>query len=241
MDVPTSPKSLSNRIFDHVGKALARAIPNRCFLCGGASVLDLICERCDALLPAADPDRACPVCALPGSAGVCGRCQIRLPAFDATVAGFEYRFPLVEMIQSLKYGRSLALARTLGRRLAAHACGPWDAVVPVPIHPQRLRARGFNQAIEIARPIARQWRLPLLVDPVDRVRATPPQPGLTAAERARNLRGAFASNADLSGRSLLVVDDVMTTGATLDEFARVLKARGARQVVNLVVARTPAA
>jgi ComF family protein len=153
------------------------------------------------------------------------------------VAHYRYDFPLDKLVQALKYAHRLALADFFAATLAEPR-PTVDAIVPLPLSTERLRSRGFNQAVEIARPLARRWRLPLLLDAVRRPVDTPPQASLPWQARRKNIRGAFECGVDLSGRSLLVVDDVMTTGATLDEFARTLKKHGAVRVVNWVVART---
>lgn len=215
-------------------------MPQDCFLCGGPAGSRAICAACDAELPA-QPDLSCPVCALPTAAGgVCGECQSHPPAFDATVAMLRFAFPVDVMVQALKYRHRLSLARHFAQRIG---CGgrpvEIDLILPMPLHPKRLAERGFNQAVEIARPLARGWGVPLDITGVRRVRHAPAQAGLAREERLRNLRGAFSGERRFDGLRVLVVDDVMTTGASLDELARVLKRAGAARVENLVVARTP--
>lgn len=114
---------------------------------------------------------------------------------------------------------------------------PPDCLVPIPLHPARYRARGFNQALEIARPVASQLKIPLCPKLCRRVRITPPQRLLDAEERHKNLRGAFQATEDLSGRHIAIVDDVLTTGATAHEVATALKRAGAVQVEAWVLAR----
>lgn len=213
-----------------------------CFLCRGAAG-GLLCTACDADLPRLSGP-LCPRCALESPAGaVCGRCLSRAPHYDATVAALAYRFPADVLMHALKFEGELALAPLLGGLLeVAIAAAPparVDAVVPVPLSPRRLRERGANQAIELARPAARAAGARLDPGLCERVRDTPPQLGLPLAGRAANVRGAFACPGLVAGLSVAVVDDVMTTGATLDEIARALKAAGATRVVNWVVARTP--
>ncbi|AKU10775.1 hypothetical protein AzCIB_0870 [Azoarcus sp. CIB] len=183
----------------------------------------------------------CPVCAIPsGEDLICGSCQRAQPAFDATIAALPYVFPVDRLVQALKYGRRLALTRFLSGLLEPFTPPQGPAVVvPMPLHPGRLRERGFNQAAEIARPLARAWGLPFETAAVERVRDTAPQASLPWLERRRNMRGAFRCHSSFDGRTVVVVDDVMTTGATLDELARTLKSHGAARVVNRVVARTP--
>jgi ComF family protein len=162
------------------------------------------------------------------------------PYFDATAAIWQYDFPIDRMIQSLKYSRRLASADFFGAELALLAVPlvtPPDFILPVPLSAQRLQQRGFNQSIEIARPLARQLGIPLELKNIHRQRDTTPQTTLPWKERAKNIRHAFECRIDLTGKTVLVVDDVMTTGATLNELARTLKAHGAVRVENCVLAR----
>ena len=205
-----------------------------CLICRGGS-RELLCAACAAELPRLPA--GCPRCALPSPQGaLCGRCLAEPPHYDATVAVFAYDFPADALVHALKFRAELGLARFLGRLIAGQvASTDVDHVVPVPLAAARLRARGYNQAVEIARHI-RPSRLRL--DLCTRGRDTPPQMDLPWAERRRNVRGAFACARALAGTAVAVVDDVMTTGATLDEVARTLKRAGAARVTNWVVART---
>jgi ComF family protein len=145
-----------------------------------------------------------------------------------------YEFPCDGLVQALKYRARLALAGFFARSLASRTLPEADLIVPMPLHPKRLAERGFNQALEIARHLGR----PIAPRGVLRVKHTPPQTELPYEERAKNVRGAFLCTLDLSGASVAVLDDVMTTGATLNELARALKRAGAARVENLVIART---
>lgn len=162
--------------------------------------------------------------------------------FDGTVALFSYDFPMGALVQGLKYGRQLALASYFGHLLAEQVArrdrALPDLIVPMPLHSLRLRERGFNQAGEIARPLARRLGVKLDMFALLRDHPTPPQVGLSAAARVHNVRGAFRCQRDLTGARVAVVDDVLTTGASLSEVARCLKGRGAVAVENWVVART---
>ena len=216
----------------------AALLPQDCFLCAAPSCDSLLCPSCVAGLPRLTAER-CPVCALPTpGANICGACLKQAPHFDATLAVFRYEFPVDSLIQSLKYAHRLASADFLGRALVqiATPLSP-DLILPVPLSPARLAERGFNQAMEIARPLAQALGVPLEIRHIHRRRDTAPQASLPWKERTKNIRHAFECDIDLTGKTILVVDDVMTTGATLDELARTLKAHGASRVENRVLAR----
>lgn len=180
------------------------------------------------------------MCALPSPHGaVCGACLVHRPAFDRTVALYRYAFPADRLVQSLKYGSRLPAARWFAEALAARVGVPprVDLIVPVPLAAARLRERGFNQSVEIARRLAPLVGVPISLDAIARVRSTVTQTALPVGDRARNVRGAFAASVAVLGARIAVVDDVMTTGATLAEIARVAKRAGAVSVENWVVAR----
>jgi len=208
-----------------------------CLLCGAESAPELLCAACAPEFPALP--ETCPRCALPSpTAAVCGSCLNRPPYFDATLALWRYEFPCDRLVQALKYRARLALSGFFARNLASRHLPEVDLVVPMPLHPKRLAERGFNQALEIARGVARHLGRPIEPRGVLRVKDTLPQTELPYEERAKNVRGAFLCKLDLSGASVAVVDDVMTTGATLNELARALKRAGATRVENFVIART---
>lgn len=213
--------------------------PQVCFSCGQDAGGTLFCAECAAELPVLG--LACPVCALPSPGGiVCGACLSAPPAFDATFAAFPYAFPVDRMVQALKYRHRLSVVPFLtAALLELEPGGGGDMVLPMPLHVRRLRERGFNQAVELARPLARKRGLPLELSRVSRVLDVAPQMSLSWRERQSNMRGVFASSGRFDGLHVLVVDDVMTTGATLHALAAVLKKHGASRVTNLVVARTP--
>jgi ComF family protein len=224
--------SLARRVLDAL-------LPQDCILCAAPSGTRQVCGDCAADLPWLG--ETCPRCALPSpGARTCGRCVAHPPAFDATAACFAYEYPLDRLVQALKYGHRLALSRWFGEVLIERigADPSVDRVVAMPLHRARLAERGFNQSLEVARRVALAARLVLDADTVRRVIATAPQVDLPLDARARNVSGAFACAGPLDGARIAVVDDVMTSGATLDELARTLKAAGAASVVNWVVART---
>lgn len=219
--------------------ALRILLPQQCFACGAGSGDGVLCRACLASLPGIGLDR-CPVCALPAlGAQTCGACLAHARPYEATLAALDYAFPVDRIVQALKYAHRLAVLRLLIDLLARQPVPEADLVVPMPLHEARLRQRGFNQAAELARPLARRWGLPVLLDGVVRDLDTRPQAGLPWGERVANMRGAFRVRRPLEGLRIVVLDDVMTTGATLAELALSLKAAGAARVENRIVARTP--
>lgn len=227
-----------NRFLNHCLSVVHATLPQHCLLCGADSGQSLLCLACDAELPRLPPAR-CRVCALPiVGAEVCGACLHHPPHFDRVTAVFAYSFPVDALVHALKYGGNLAVAGVLGRSLCAAVAGESvDLIVPMPLSAQRLRDRGFNQAYEIARCVGRTSGIAVAAGICRRVIDTGPQAALPWKERARNVRGAFVCDADLCGRKVAVIDDVMTTGATLDELAKNLRRAGAIEVRGWVVAR----
>lgn len=232
-------KGVGLSIYRTTIQALAGLLPQDCFVCGQASGDRLLCAACETDLPHLTGP-LCPTCALPSAPGTpCGACLSEPPHFDATFAAFRYAFPVEHVVQELKYRHRLPLAGWLAEALMGHVAATGvDCIIPLPLSAQRIQERGFNQAQEIARPLARHLGLPLLSDACARVLDSAPQASLPWKERQANIRHAFECRADLNGKRVAVVDDVMTTGATLNEFARVLKLHGATRVENWVAART---
>jgi ComF family protein len=233
--------SISSRPFLNIGNKIRRTLlAQDCLLCQAASGDRLLCEACERELPANAP--ACARCALAGSRNAeCGACIADPPHYDASFAAFAYAYPVDALIQALKYGGQLALAQLFAQKLYERidkAAGV-DLIVPLPLHPKRLAERGFNQAAEIAKILSRLSGIAMDAQLARRVRNTAAQTALPWRERVANMRQAFSCERDLAGLSIGVIDDVMTTGATLNEFARTLKQSGARRVENWVVARTP--
>ena len=218
-------------------KALDAVLPNFCLLCG-ADAPDLLCPGCQADLPEL-PYARCPRCCEPTFEGEhCGRCLSDPPSFDTATALYRYDFPLDRLVHALKYGGRMPLAGWFGGLLAQALAGRhFDSIIPLPLHPSRLRERGFNQSGEIARVVGRRLGLAVDIGSCRRWRPNAPQAGLPLSERAANVRGAFECVTDLSGQQVLLIDDVMTSGATLGECARMLKLHGAARVEVAVVAR----
>jgi ComF family protein len=231
-------------------RALLRVLmPSLCALCG-CSCDDVVCDACGAAYAAARPVR-CRQCANPlheaaGGPGLCGTCLRDPPAFDATVAAVDYAIPLDQLVLQLKFGARLALAPWFARQirdavLARPALVLPDLLCPVPLGPGRLVERGFNQALEIARPLAAALGVACHPALAQRTLDTKAQSGVTPGARAHNVRDAFAVlDPDLvEGRHVGLVDDVMTSGHTLGELAATFKRFGAARVTNFVFARTP--
>lgn len=222
------------------GALLTRMLPQDCFVCGTNAGACVLCPHCEAALPRLAAAR-CPVCAIDSPEGaVCGRCLASRPHYDAAHAAFPYAFPIRELVHAFKFEARFAVGRYLAQALpAALPAAVFDCVVPAPLHPRRLAQRGFNQALLLAEPLAHALHTPLLRDALRKTRLVPAQAGLPLDERRRNLRGALRARQRFDGQRVLVVDDVMTSGTTLDEIAATLKAAGAARVEALVVARTP--
>jgi ComF family protein len=185
------------------------------------------------------PAQHCPQCAIPTTGGhVCGACLSKPPRFDAVSAAFVYDWPLAPLIQQYKYAGNLALAQLFAHALETKITGAVDLIIPMPLGPARLSERGFNQALEIARIVGRMRKIDVSPTACRRVRESAPQATLPWKERARNIRGAFVCDTDLRGTRVAIIDDVLTTGATLNELARNLRKAGAIGIQGWVVART---
>lgn len=221
-------------------------LPPTCLLCGvdGAGQRDL-CAGCAADLPRNMP--ACPRCALPlsnNAAEMCQNCSRQLPVFGRAFAPFRYQPPIDALIKGLKFGRRLAHARLLGDLFAAALAERGDprpdCIVPVPLHPLRLRERGFNQALELARTAARRFQIPLCAAGLRRIRYTLSQTQLDAHRRQTNPVGAFALGAPLPGPRVAIMDDVITTASTIAECVRVLHYGGATEIQIWGISRASA-
>jgi ComF family protein len=216
-------------------------LPQNCLLCTAEAGRAALCPACIAELPLLSAPQ-CPVCAHPTLSGdICGACLAHPPAYLRTVAAYSYAFPLDQLVQTLKYHHQFAVVDILTGPLLANikvSTGPLpDAVIAMPLHPNRLRQRGFNQSQQLARTIARQLKLPLFDHACRRDRDTPPQAALPFRERHKNIRNAFSCNDSVAGKRIAIVDDVMTSGSTLDSLARALLKAGALEVQCWVVAR----
>lgn len=225
-----------------INSLFTQLIKGNCLLCDAPTAGIELCEDCFSTLPRS-PHR-CPVCSLPASQGkTCGHCLREKPYFDQTTALFDYAHPVDYLVRQLKFHRKLAFARLLGQFLRDRlksdtllASQP-QLVLPVPLHKQRLRQRGFNQSLELARPLAKALNIPLTANLCTRTVNTEQQTAIPAAKRKSNVKQAFTVTSSLNPEHVLIVDDVMTTGATVNELARVLKQAGVARISVLVVAR----
>lgn len=236
MGIPLS--NPAKRIFNHCSEFVQSLVHRECMLCTGPSDGTPWCAACDADFPRL-PETNCPICALPLPVqGICGACLAEAPLFDAAVAAFTYSFPADKLVAALKFGSRLSLALPFGAAISQSVRQRPDLIVPMPLSPERLRERGFNQAQEIARHVSGRIGVPIATDACHRVLHTSPQSQLPWKERSRNVRRAFVCVQDLTGLHVAVVDDVMTTGSTMNEVARTLKKAGASRVTAWVVCRT---
>lgn len=239
-------KSVLRKALD---SAIQRLYPPRCLMCGrpGRDGADL-CEHCHQQLPF--NKAACISCALPlppntSESAICGRCQKKPPYYDQAFSVFSYEQPVVWLIQQLKFNGKLVHARLLGELLADLACvekvivDEDVCILPVPLHKNRLRLRGFNQSIELARALSKKTGWPMELNKVVRMRETSAQTGLDAKARRKNIRGAFAVVEALVHKQVVLVDDVVTTGSTVNELSRVLKKAGVEKITVLSLARAP--
>ena len=231
--------SILKHLFLYISLKLKQLLPGQpCLLCSSVSQHGTCCPACAAALPYLGTE-LCSVCALPTLGGaMCGLCQQKPPHFTLTVAVFSYAFPLNKLILALKYGEKFQLATLLGDLLAQRVTVRPDCIIAMPLHPTRLKERGFNQSLQLAQRICQQLKLPVLPLACQRMRNTPSQSTLPWNERGKNMRKAFSCSADVAGKHVAIVDDVMTTGATLNELALALINAGAIEVSAWVVART---
>ncbi len=219
-----------------------------CPLCGGAGKAPSgLCSPCDATLPR--PVRPCRRCAceLPANGpwqAFCQSCLLFPPGFDRCLTGFRYAFPVRELIAGFKFQADFTLGRSLSILLAERLQGSWEdpherpVLVPIPLHVGRLRERGFNQSLQVARVLAARCNLPLAEQHCLRMRATASQRGLRASERQLNLQDAFALAQP--GRvfpHVVIVDDVVTTTSTVNQVAELYRRAGSRRVDVACLAR----
>lgn len=200
----------------------------------------LWCKACDASLPYLQ-QAVCPVCATPSPRGeICGHCLAHPPVFAETRAAFSYAFPLDQLILAMKFHEQLALSHAFAEKLAL-CIDPIhlpDALIAMPLHAQRLRERGYNQSLLVATQLARSLKIPLLKHSCTRTRNTATQSSLPWKERGKNMRNAFLCELNLTGKHIALIDDVMTTGSSMNELAKAVQQAGASKISVWVIART---
>jgi ComF family protein len=210
--------------------------PSHCVLCGAKGVGDRdLCADCFAELPW--NRHPCPRCAAPlppdADTPLCGECIKQSPSWDEAKSPLAYGFPVDKLVQRFKFEGDLAVGRLFGVLLAEYLAAGEDrpdCIVPVPLHASRLKERGFNQAVELARPVSRRLKVKVRLDLCERSRATQVQSTLDADERRKNLKDAFTVKAPVQGLHVALLDDVVTTGATAESLAHALREAGARRV-----------
>ncbi|MFV2004243.1 MAG: phosphoribosyltransferase family protein [Gammaproteobacteria bacterium] len=236
-------------------RLLSNLFPSRCILCQ-QTVLEPalnqnieVCSGCYQALP--HNDHSCTHCALPLPEDIendvlCGRCIKKRPIFDYSYSLFRYEEEIIKLVHQLKFGEKISYARSIGELLLTTVIdellpeqGRPECIIPVPLHNGRLRKRGYNQSTEISRVVAKRTGIPIDYDSVVRQRSTLTQTGLKAKERQKNIKGAFKVASKPEAEHVLIVDDVITTGSTVNELAKVLKRQGVKRVGVLSIARAP--
>lgn len=237
---------MDNMVYRLIERLQWKLLTPACIACGGKGNASRdLCAACrDALKFNV---QCCARCAIPvsvGDAALCGACLRLPPRYQSSYCAFEYGYPIAELVRKLKYGHSLSHAQVLGSLLADHIQrqhrNEWpQRVIPVPLSIERFRERGFNQAIELGRVLEKQLGIPMNTQLLRRVRHTVEQAGLSRRERKKNLRNAFAVSAKQIPDHVAIVDDVVTTGSTINEIARTLKRAGVQKIEVWAVARAP--
>lgn len=236
----SNPPEMANRLYKWFWNSLDWLYPPRCAGCDTHGFR--WCEDCQADSPRL-PNELCSSCGTPHKAGsVCEQCKKYPPNYDGVRSWAVFEEPLTKAIVRLKYKRDLGLGEILSRSLIGMLDKiDWqiDLVIPVPLGKARLSERGYNQAAILAKPLALSLKLGYLPNALHRIRETKSQVGLSLRDRRENVAGAFEAERHLvAGKCILLVDDVMTTGATLDECAKALKFAGVKQVFGITLART---
>jgi ComF family protein len=236
-----------------VQKLLSQLFPSRCIICqqtvNSPAVNEHIeiCPECLSSLP--HNTTCCGRCALPlaeeiSESVLCGRCIQKSPVFDYAHSLFHYEDDIIKLVHQLKFSEKITYARTIGEMLLLKLQDEIlatnekpECLLPVPLHKARLRQRGFNQSIEIARVIAKKLEIPMVIDAVVRQRSTDSQTGLNAKLRQKNIKGAFRIEHEFNYKHVLIIDDVVTTGSTVNELAKLLKRNKVKRVGVLSIAR----
>lgn len=222
-------------------------LPPTCILCSSKAKEWDLCKACEQDIPKIA--QVCACCALPLPIHtpvnqLCGKCLQDPPPFNKVYALFPYQAPIDNLITKLKFQGNLVYAKVLGELMANYLQAEYkkerlpECLIPVPLHRKRLRERGFNQAVELARPIVKRLDIPLMLKSCQRVRATIAQINLPAADRRTNLRNAFNVTSIITAKHVAIIDDVVTTGSTIAELSRSLRAEGVERIDIWCCART---
>jgi len=236
-------------------KLLSKLFPSRCILCGktvNAPVVNEAVELCASCYEKQPFNTTCCVqCALPLVADsetdtLCGRCIQKLPEYDYAHSVFRYEGDIIQLVHQLKFSEKITYARSIGELLllaydsdALLKVEKPDCLLPVPLHASRIWQRGFNQSIEIARVLSSRRNIPIEYGAVIRSRSTTSQTGLSAKKRQKNIKSAFKVVNEMRYKNVLIIDDVVTTGSTVNELAKLLKKNSVDRVGVLSIARAP--
>ena len=225
-------------------KILYAFLPGICIVCESPSnrALDL-CANCEQDLPWLN--NHCAFCSLPLPEGntICGKCLLNKPPFTCCYSAFVYEYPIDRLILEFKENRKLVIGRILATLLTEsfpEEFTPPDLLIPIPLHKSSLRRRGFNQSVEIAEVLSDTWSVPIDTRNCRRTLKTREQKSLHVDERIKNMRGAFSIDEPYDGQRIAIVDDVVTTGVTVSEFAKLIMTNGAGSAEVICLARTPA-
>ncbi len=233
-------------VYNWINYIQSSLFPPLCLLCNASSGTAMnICEACLDALP--HNLNCCKICALQLSQPtserlVCGNCLKQTPPFDSCHAAFSYGYPISNLISAFKFSGKLQNGRLLARLLinsieSSQQPMP-DLILPVPLHRSRLRDRGFNQALELAQPLGRHFHIPVDTHSCERTRATEAQSNLDKRWRRKNVRNAFKLRQAVEHEHVVIIDDVVTTGNTVSELARMLKLDRVKRVDVWTLART---
>ena len=235
---PRWVRQASPKARDLARAALNTLFPPRCAV--GNTEGQFLHDTCEDKLPRLNKPY-CSLCANPGTPRVCSWCAATAPAFDAISAPYLMEGPVTDLVHGLKYENLRASAPELGRLLAGHLkpqARAADLLIPVPLHGRRERERGYNQSALLAREVGGSTGIPVVDEALERTKNTPPQVSIAGHEdRRQNIEGAFECLGGVEDRRVLLIDDVVTTGSTMDACAKALKEAGATRVWGLALAR----
>jgi len=223
----------------YLKRLYSNLMPIPCLLCGSGSSNDCLCQACSAQLPIIN--HACPRCASPLlQTMLCGSCLNKPPQQDASFSLFCYQPPIDRLILDFKYHDKLVLSRLFATQMVEQLKNRAlpQLLIPIPLHPRRLRERGYNQSLELAKQLSKQLNIPVRHDILIRIRDTPPQASLPFSERKKNMKQAFQLNKTELPDHIALIDDVLTTGHTVNVAAKILRQAGVKNIEVWTIART---